>query len=227
MKINERYSSSVDANQQLSNTYVELDGELAHITAIDGWNYWVKKPIDALGGKRKWGIAAQTNIKECDLNLEPIKLGYMNYRGSAYYVQRKPLRKWKQGIYIDYLEMATPDKPQQHLNNGLVRRNGHAPPMMSNLFTTGSLIEMYDNDFPNFVRAFSEVNILGGESSAWSREWAFRKLVQHDGYGGMKHEISLDYKGKKVGEVQGGNVVIYHQFKYLTETFVEAMIHAS
>jgi len=37
-------------------------------------------------------------VKMSDLNLEPVPLGYINYGPSAYFLLRKPARKWKQGL---------------------------------------------------------------------------------------------------------------------------------
>lgn len=36
-----------------------------------------------------------------DLNLTPVKLGFVNHKGSAYYIVRKPMRRdWRQGMRL-------------------------------------------------------------------------------------------------------------------------------
>jgi hypothetical protein len=66
---------------------------------------------------------------------------------------------------------------------------------------------------------------------AWHREWAFvsddadilhRRLAKFD-----PHPTQVHYKGQHVGDVDQGNVILFNQYAYLTEAFVEAMIHAS
>ena len=217
MKLSERYKDANDAYQQLHNTYVELNGELCHLNYVDGWKYNIKRVVEKFG-KRSWGRASMgESIKNEDLLLEPIKLGYMNERRSAVYAQRKPLRKWKQGIYIEYLEDVDPTA------KGEVARRARTD-IIANAFRGTGFIEMYDGNYPSFVRAYTLTALMDNYSTAWHRDWAFRIDRGRDG---LKTQVALDYKGKQVGEVVSGSVVLRHEFRYLTEAFVEAMIHAS
>lgn len=222
MLVGERYNNSNDAYQQLHNTYVELDGELCHLALVEGWNFHVKSVIEDDYGKRVWGIAKTKNIKDCNLNLEPIKLGYMNSGSTAVYVQRKPLRKWKQGIYTEYLEIGG---VKDEAVNGVVKRRVVRNDVIHRCFTGEPIIKLFDNAYPSFARAYTQVSLLRYHSAAFHRDWAFARLPVDPET--RESCIALEYKGKPVGEVIAGNTVIYNQFKYLTEAFVEAMIHAS
>jgi hypothetical protein len=234
MKINERYSNAADAQQQLHNTYVELDGQLAHISYGEGWSWLVERPEESVGGRKKWGKPEMEDISELDLNLEPLKLGYMNLDGDAAFVQRRPLRKWKQGIYIEYLEVVKPEAEEAKRAMGIgdiIKQRAAGYPLqkqmpLQNLFRSDAIINAFDNKYPTFTRAYVDVRLMGKRASAWGREWAFRSEVGK-GRHPMEPAIAIDYKGRKVGEVVDGKSVLYNRYKYLTETFVEAMIHAS
>lgn len=220
MLIHERYKDGNDAYQQLHSTYVEMDGELCHLTWVEGWAFSVRRVVEKFG-QRVWGrAAAAESIKDADLVLEPIKLGYMNDFKNAVYVQRRPLRKWKQGIYVDYLEEVNPIEEQ---GKKQLYKRGQSNVMLR-CFKASGFIDMYDNVFPTFVRAFTLVHLMGYYSQAWHRDWAFR-AAPRDGSG--NNNVCLDYKGKRVGEVSNGSVVLEAEYRYLTEAFVEAMIHAS
>jgi hypothetical protein len=60
-----------------------------------------------------------------NLNLEPVPLGYLNYRGSAYYVVRKPMREdWRQGLRIGNIafigEEGFMELPKEELRNTIL-----------------------------------------------------------------------------------------------------------
>lgn len=222
VQVIERYPEHGDLYQQLHNTLVELDGELCHIVIADGWEYHIRRPVrDA--GRVQWGPAELENIKEADLNLEPFPLGYVNFERDCAYLRRKPLRKWKQGLYADYLEYVY---PKDH-------RRAHRVSL-----THTGMIDLYDNNYPTFRRAWTEVFLFERPAMAWHRDWAFQHNTKKKrglvplagGLGKLKREppeVELMYKGRRVGKVVDGNVMIDHEYRYITEAFVEAMIHAT
>lgn len=238
MKLNERYDTYGDAVQQLHNTYLELDGDFVHLSHHDGWDFTVQKVTINGEGRRVWSNDRQiTDVSEMDLTLDPITLGYINYQQSTYYIQRKPLRKWKQGLYIEYLKVASGSH-----KGGIYRGAGGNPAsLIKSLFATNSVIRMYDNEYPAFGDAYMMVRTLKKNSAAFHREWAFRKIKSspqpkmrlgaaarvRDNNELPDMEMALDYKGREVGKVSGGNVILQNKFKYLSEAFVEAMVNAS
>lgn len=228
MKICERYKDSHDVQQQLHNTLVELDGDLVHLTYSEGYTYSVRKVIRKDGTARWSRNQAMRNIKEAELNLEPVPLGYVNNRSNAYYIRRKPLRKWKQGLYADYLEVTGQGKIDPY------RRAVHKQVGVAHLFADDSFIDMYDDRYPTMVRAWVSIVHFGKDSVAWHRNWAFAKtagkkvIPRRGGIGiGAEYDYHVGYKGKTVGKVLHGNVMLSPEYRYLTEAFVEAMIHAS
>lgn len=230
MRIGDRYADANDANQQLHNTLVELDGELCHIEMVEGWKFSIRKVITD-GKKRRWSKKVEhAFIKDMDLNLQQFKLGYVNYMGKSYYLKRKPLRKWKQGFYHDYMRLIKNDvlgeqpNPMKIQPRNQIQKRGS--PDMSNIFHSQAMVDLYDDNYPSFARAWIMVSLMDKESVAWHRHWSFA------GYPVKKNrryetEFCLLYKGKIVGTVRKGDVFLKHEFRYLTETFVEAMIHAS
>ena len=229
MEVCKRYASSADAHQQLHNTFVELDGDLCHIEGNDGWIYTARQVVKE-GKHRRWSkVTKNINIKNMDLNLQQFPLGYVNYDKSAYYLQRKPLRKWKQGYYADYLttvkNLEDKIKPQPLAAHQL-RERPKLHPTTRTIAHSSAMIDLYDNNYPSFYRAWVMVRLLEHQSVAWHRHWAFQRKEVKRGRG-YSEECWLMYKGKHVGSVKDGKVVINHKFRYLTEPFVEAMIHAS
>ena len=221
MLVSERYNSANDARQQLHNTLVELDGELCHVDHYDGWEFKVRRAV-TYKGKRKWAARIESmSIKDTDLTLQQFSLGYVNYNGHAMYLQRKPLRKWKQGFYYEYLTVA---------DDADVRKAKPYGVTIHHIFQSPSIIDLYDNVYPSFVKAWTNVSMLDDSSSAWHKHWAFGTAPTNNG--GMllakrKKQHTLLYKGKIVGHVLNGDVILNHRFRYLTEPFIEAMIHAT
>lgn len=227
MKIGDRYQNSDDANQQLHNTLVELDGELCHIERVEGWTFQIRKVVEA-NKQRRWAKKIELkHIKDMDLNLQQFPLGYVNCGDNSYYLKRKPLRKWKQGFYHEYMQLVYNEEKHNPQLAGLKK----AAPLpggsfVSKLFHGQSMVDLYDNNYPTFARAFVMVSLMNKRSVAWHRHWAFSRtdVIKNR----MRaNEFNLLYKGKIVGRVQKGDVFLKHEFRYLTEPFVEAMIHAS
>lgn len=227
MLVKDRYGSTDDAKQQLHNTIVELDGDMCHIERYDGWQYSVRRVVTEKK-KRRWAKVTNTmDISEMDLNLQQFSLGFVNYRDNAIYLARKPLRKWKQGFYHEYLEAINPAQEQpRQVDPGrwpLKRKVGVEP---FRIMHDQAMVDLYDDNYPSFQRAWVMVSLLGKKSVAWHRHWAFLRIDRANGRH-MERQYDLSYKGKIVGQVIQGNVVLKHEFRYLTEPFVEAMIHAS
>ncbi len=243
MKINSRYQTAADASQQLSNTTVVLDGKPCHITSVDGWTYVVKNVIPEKDGSYRWSSRTNTqDISNCDLELVPIELGYVNDpMNIACYLQRKPLRKWKQGLYAEYLRIKTSTKS----NNNPLKRFGNQFGLdkVKNILKGKCFLDMYYGIYPSFYRAYTQVRFFNHQSVAFNHHWAFKsgevvgKLRQQNHPEPPKGrdepikppemEVFLEYKGDIVGECEGANLRLYKKHEYLTETFIEAMIHAS
>lgn len=231
MRVGDRYASHDDASQQLHNTLVELDGELCHLEKYDGWSFTIRRVV-VDGKKRRWAKKLETrNIRDADLNLQQFPLGYVNFHNAAYYLKRKPLRKWKQGFYHEYMNLIVNEtsvnpgkKPALPRGHALVQARG--VPTVGNVFHDQAMVDLYDQNYPSFTRAWVMVSLMQYKSVAWHRHWAFStEDIVHNR--ARRKAFFLLYKGKIVGRVEGGDVILKHEFRYLTEPFVEAMIHAS
>ena len=233
MLVSTRYQTAKDAQQQLHNTVVELNGDVCHIELVGDWVYSIRGTTKLIAGKeRKWkDRCVQKDISEMDLKLEPIHLGYINDGNhNAHYLQRKPVRKWKQGLYADYIRIKAHnlDKVRQAIlgKHGAVRQ----------LLLSKYFLDMFDGTYPSFYRAYTQVRIFQREAVAFDKHWAFR-LIRDDVVPAMRFDqakpkgevglIILEYKGDKVGVCEGEDIRIFKEFEYLTEPFIEAMIHAS
>ena len=225
MKVRERYQSSDDAYQQLHNTLVELDGDLCHIQREEGWNYAIRRVVKE-GKARRWSKRQEyLSIRDMDLNLQQFPLGYVNYMGESYYLTRKPLRKWKQGYYHEYMRLLSNQRPKnQPALKFPVRKR--LQPHPQNIFHHQAMVDLYDQNYPSFMRAWVMVSLMDKWSVAWHKHWAFQK-VETVKNRRRANDFHLMYKGKNVGRVVDGNVILNHEFRYLTEPFVEAMIHAT
>jgi hypothetical protein len=226
MKVRERYATSRDASQQLHNTYVVLDGTLCHIECVDGWVYNIRSATPRRDGALTWKQRREEkSIKEMDLQLEPIKLGYVNYSNTAVYLQRKPLRKWKQGLYAEYLKIKS--SASAGLANGVKRGAGIFN--TKTVVASRSFLDMYADNYPSFYRAWVQVRLLHFSSAAFHRNWAFTRARSREAamFMGGGEEYHLEYKGTRVGKIEEDEVVLNNEYKYLSEDFVEAMVNAS
>lgn len=228
MLVGERYASSDDASQQLQNTLVVLDDELCHLNRIEGWNYHILRVVQD-GKHRRWAKQLRTdNIQHMDLALQQFQLGYVNYNKTSYYLKRKPLRKWKQGFYHEYLSLVEnqlPADPELQMKHPWAKKIMNMP-TVAKLMISQSMVDLYDNRYPSFRRAWVMVSMMDYDSVAWHRHWAFVRRSTRQGRRNIP-VYSLHYKGKLVGNIVEGTVTLKHEFRYLTEPFVEAMIHAS
>jgi hypothetical protein len=232
MLVKDRYDSSRDAAQQLHNTYVVLDGEILHIEQVDGWEYASRGTSKRRDGSLTWKTRRATiNIRNMDLQLEPIKLGYVNYRGNAYYLQRKPLRKWKQGLYGDYLRIKRDENRVAAVkkNGGIGIGKLAGMPHPKQVLQTPEFLQMFLNKYDSFYRAWTQVRLLQKDGCAFSRNWAFTRERKKELINPMgdNNDYFLEYKGTRVGVVDEDTVTILNDYKYLSEDFVEAMINAS
>jgi len=228
MLIKQRYLTPEDASQQLNNTTVVLDGQPCHIILVRSWLYNIRCSVKDKDNTYHWADNLSIeDISRKDLQLEPIKLGYINNKNAtAKYIQRTPIRKWKQGLYAGYIKIKEPIQTQQRLRNKTT---------VQGLMEDDGFLQMFYKTYPTFYRAYTQVNFFKQDSVAFHLHWAFRgegnnnQIPRAIGQPLLPGErrITLEYKGDVVGECDESHIRIFDKFKYLTETFIEAMIHAS
>lgn len=99
------------------------------------------------------------SITDPDLNLHTFHLGYINYRGGAHYISRKPVRKIKQGLY------------QGNLVCDTLR-------MTNDVIHTTAFAKMLENSYPNYDDTLNKVrrSINQSYAQAFSKNFAIEKM---------------------------------------------------
>lgn len=129
------------------------------------------------------------NIRDQKFDFQPVSLGYVNVRGQAIYVSRNPLRKFKQGLHPECLNLvATPDDFDSEERYSDVNRQVKS-------LKAKCLYNTVKRIFPSLedvIASFEDKVKVG----AFDRQFALR----NDGL--------LRYRGNKVGNVNLDNGVI-------------------
>jgi hypothetical protein len=185
------------AKQRLNNTIVRLGKKVVHLTSIGGWEY------RALNLYTRKSETIQLN--QADLNLNPIPLGYVNYKGNAYYLSRKPVRKWKQGLSLDSVHI------REEKNKGFISK--------SDIMHSRSLVDCVNNKYPSLSQAFHAVYSGAVTSSAFGRTFSLR--YDHKGKG---LSLVLLYKEQKIGYVANDGIELNTNFEFLKEALQEAIL---
>lgn len=127
-----------------------------------------------------------------NLDIRPPRLGYVNYRGTAIYVSRYPVRRYKQGIHSQNITFnAMADKGR------LIRSPEFSKALMG--------------DYPSFNNALRRLE--SKNSVAFNRHWAVLKAA--DG-------IHLMYRGNPVGAYKDSKLKLMEDYQYLKEAMEEA-----
>lgn len=146
------------------------------------------------------------NLKSPRLDLSPIPLGYVNYRGEIYYLSRMPVRKYKQGLSSESLNM-----------NG---RNGRAKDVLRSKALAKCVLGQYPSQ-QEAIQRIKDGEIMG---LAFSRQFA---ICENGGFGGggENAELSLRFRGKAVGKItrKHDELQLLPSFIYLQEKLTGAM----
>lgn len=134
-----------------------------------------------------------------ELDLSPVKLGYMNMKEGATYVMRAPIRYYKQG-----------------LTHNVIKAAGGLPGFLSS-----NMVRTILGMFPHPLEAAECVHNKECSSMAFSRVFAFSKP--------LKKSLGLEYKSKKVGsvtwneDVKSLNYNLDEEYEFLRESLEEAL----
>jgi hypothetical protein len=183
-----------DAEAYLTGTYVRKDNELVYIRDVSDngdEDYTIHYMHAATGDNHSCYLS--------DLDISPLPLGFVNARGVAKYVMRKPQRRWKHGLDNSNAVFMHCGSP--HLDRFQVQGN------------CNGLQKAVLNDYPTLLASISNV-ALGGGSCAFSRSFAVKGN-------------DLYYKAGKVGNVREDHSLnIAPEFAYLQELLQEERAHA-
>lgn len=189
------YDTAAYAASRLIDTIILCDGApviVRNVEKSDAGSGIVVKYTEILDPTDR---TKRADINQFDLN--PVRLGYVNYRKDPVYLTRAPMRRdWRQGL-------RTMNIYDAHGNN----------PRMIPYHVIAQTIM---NNYPTFESALNTLNspLLGDGGLAYHRDFS------------ISHEGKLSYKGMfEVGEVnmENGDVVIDPKFAWVGEAFNESM----
>lgn len=180
------YDNVEYAKGRLKNSIVNLeDGRPVYVIDIDGLEYVLTQSLVE---------EERVVVKLTDLDLTPVKLGWVNFGAHCIYATRIPIRGvWKQGLCRDNVKFLSP------FNN-----KAHCP------MPSPSLGHTILGQYPTFDSAVRSVIGIGKDTKAvaFSRNWAITSS-------------NLLYKGRIVGNHDQGELLLNRQHEYLEETLQE------
>jgi hypothetical protein len=160
------YTNQVYAAGRLEGTVVNtVDGEPVYIENVKEDEYVIRS-LSLLQLKR---------VKPNQIDLTPVKLGWCNVDGTAYYLSRVPVRKWKQGLH-----------PENIAVDGVHKFGASLPFELVSLGLHNTIKGVYPS-YQGLVK-----NGVPHKKAAFHRSWA------------MDYNKSLWYKGRIVGSIVGG-----------------------
>lgn len=163
------------------------------------------------GVVRVTDIIADTNadVKVGELDLDPssMKLGYVLAEGKLFFAQRRPVRKFKQGLTRDNLFVFDAlEKPNDKDMIGIMRGGGGRPHIHPG---SAAFARSILGEYPDVGTAFTKVREGKAKALPFSREWA---VADKD------DELCLLFRGDVVGYVGANSVKLNREHFYLKES---------
>lgn len=186
-----------DAEMRLNGSIVVRNGQPVQVLGVRQHNNKILVNYVCLPK----GDPAQAYTGDPGWDWKPIKVGYVNYGKGAYYVERKPIRKWKQGLHKDNISVT----PEVAGGNGI--------------FLTPEFLAAYNNEYPKLDEAVKAVTSKVRRGCAFSRNFAITKLEVGPLY--------LEYMGMIVGWREGDQMHLGEEFLYLKEVLDETLKEAA
>ena len=191
-----RYETANDANSRLANTLVSLKtGEPFYIVGCGTATSAVGKNL----------VTKKKETRSLDeVNLVPVKLGYVFTGETVAYVMRKPTRKYQQGLNRHNIVVST-----------LKKGEGEKAPRPRYEFDLAGqeICQTILGKYPDVGTAFQKVRSGEREAMAFSREWA----VGTDGV-----DTIVYHKASVVGFVTNTSVKLLPEYAFLKESLEES-----
>lgn len=191
-----RYETANDANSRLANTLVSLKtGEPFYIMGCETATSAVGKNL----------VTKKKETRSLDeVNLVPVKLGYVFTGETVAYVMRKPTRKYQQGLNRHNIVVSTLKKDEGE---------GRPRPRYEFDLAGQEICQTILGKYPDVGTAFQKVRSGEKEAMAFSREWA----VGTDGV-----DIIVYHKASVVGFVTNTSVKLLPEYAFLKESLEES-----
>lgn len=202
------YDSVDDGARRLSKTVVMHKGEPVWLQDVMGLNTDQQATISRLPLKIGKDLEVVSLVRD-DFEIRQLPcLGYVDYKGSSYYIRRIPVRQGKQGYFEETTEIP-------------VNHQGYIP-TFKQLISTTEFVSMMMNKYPKFDKVFEEI-IESDEETSKSFKKTF-SLSMDD-----MSCLALNYRGQKVAiannpKKYGPVFRLPKQFRYLTEELNESGI---
>jgi len=183
--------TSRDLSQKIFNTIVLYDNLPVFVTDITEARMVY---FHALDGSE----IIKAKYDSPKFNYKPFPLGYVNVANNAHYLERMPMRHYKQGLEA---RAVTVSSPRVSMNTGALLRK--------------PLLALYRNEYPSKAEAIRTLTENSKcQAIAFDREFCFARNSDGD--------IYVEYRGKKCGWIDyEGNTRLGHKFSFLKETLAE------
>lgn len=145
-----------------------------------------------------FGVDLTSEITEtiplANIDLTPVKLGFVNYNGKMVFACRKPMRKdWKQGLSLNSLVVYGTDKRDIGLR---------------------SLTKTVMNNYPSVADCVAYLKKTKNRSMAFSRDF---------GLSNRGEEVLLVYRKYEVGKLTDGRLVLNPDKFFLEQHLAEVV----
>ena len=149
--------SAHDVSMYLDGTVCIWKGSPVYVLSVVSGTDFVD--VIHLSNKKK----EKVDYTKDDFDYSSAPLGYVNYHGAVFYLERMPFRKTKQGIHYE--------------NTTCIRLDGrHAH--IDDILTCASLAKTITGEYPSEQEAFSSLNNENVKSIAIDRHIAIEKAEQ-------------------------------------------------
>lgn len=208
MSLSIQYEDLPDAQMRLQNSVVLYDGEPVYITDISQGGEGDPKedvfrvyacPLPYDGAQKP----LRKFISSRKFDLAPFPMGFMNYRGRAYYCSRLPRRQQRQGLStatFQAFDILTQDPSDVRLERLLPEKE---------------FFNCIKGTFPSFPEALRLIEKADVMSVAFSRSFAVAKDDD------MEELVFLYHKKEKVGFIMEGELKLSKKGRCLRESLQE------
>jgi hypothetical protein len=198
------FDTREEAAMRLDGTIIQGPNGPVYVKTMETNSRIVYREFRKLGG-------LSNSSKTCELDegfcIKPFPLGYMNRGDACYYMQRMPVRKYKQGLYDGALRVVINGEGAQGLRN--------KTPF---LYEGEGFYNMFMGKYPSLIDVKHLLKTGDYKSQAFAREWCLGRWDDKT--------YALYYKGRYVGtyDKASGVFTLEEHRKYLQEALMEVII---
>lgn len=183
------WNRAEDAHMRLAGTIVLFNGEPVYVTRVNPDH----KVLFCFLSTGKKGEAAW----EADAwDYRPVKTGFVNLGREMFFVERVPVRKWKQGLHRENTAVY-PERPG-----------------IFDIIRTKEFAACIKRDYPSFKDVMRALRNGSADSRAFHPLWGLQKTPL-----GL---VWVCYKKETVGWFEGGKLKLGDGFQFLKESAEEA-----